>query len=199
MILHTDVILRTAAIGCRLQPSITPCAYPTATQALQRRHAAFSTLSRRRTLKAEEGPPFSTRSHAIVRYSSSIPSPANAVPVATSRSIPLPSDLDWNTFFQLRKSRRRYQLGGSICTSLFSMAGGAQSLAHSDMDWIVGQIPLDPFITLGLITFSCGGIGWLLGPVIGTGIFNTLNRKYIAQMAMVSLGCLTIPQYTSRC
>jgi mitochondrial import inner membrane translocase subunit TIM23 len=94
--------------------------------------------------------------------------------------------LDWNTFFQLRKSRRRLQLGSSIGTSLASMVGGAQGLAMSDMDAIVGQIPLDPFITLGLITFGCGGVGWLLGPIVGTGIFNMMNRKYVGQMAMVS-------------
>jgi len=67
------------------------------------------------------------------------------------------------------------------------MVGGAQGLAMSDMDAIVGQIPLDPFITLGLITFGCGGVGWLLGPIVGTGIFNMMNRKYVGQMAMVSL------------
>lgn len=67
------------------------------------------------------------------------------------------------------------------------MVGGAQGLAMSDMDAIVGQIPLDPFITLGLITFGCGGVGWLLGPIVGTGIFNTMNRKYVGQMAMVSI------------
>jgi len=94
--------------------------------------------------------------------------------------------LDWNTFFQLRKSRRRLQLGSSIATSVASMVGGAQGLAMSDMDAIVGQIPLDPFITLGLITFGCGGMGWLLGPIVGTGIFNMMNRKYVGQMAMVS-------------
>jgi import inner membrane translocase subunit TIM23 len=52
----------------------------------------------------------------------------------------------------------------------------------SDMDSLVAQIPLDPFITLGLITFTCGGIGWLMGPIVGTGIFNVRNRKFRAQM-----------------
>lgn len=52
----------------------------------------------------------------------------------------------------------------------------------SDMDKLVSQIPLDPFITLGLITFSCGGIGWLLGPIVGTGIFNTMNSKTRGEM-----------------
>ncbi len=71
------------------------------------------------------------------------------------------------------------------------MLGGAQGLAMSDMDAIVGQIPLDPFITLGLITFGCGGVGWLLGPIVGTGIFNMMNRKYVPQMAMVSFEIVT--------
>lgn len=62
------------------------------------------------------------------------------------------------------------------------MLGGAQALAMSDMDAIVGQIPLDPFITLGLMTFSCGGIGWLVGPVVGTGVFNMTNSKHRGEM-----------------
>lgn len=77
------------------------------------------------------------------------------------------------------------QLGASVGTTAFGMLGGAQILAMSDMDKIVSQVPLDPFITLGLITFSCGGLGWLMGPVVGTGIFNTLNRKYIPEMNLV--------------
>jgi import inner membrane translocase subunit TIM23 len=39
-------------------------------------------------------------------------------------------------------------------------------------DSFVSQIPLDPFITLGLTTFACGGIGWLVGPILGTAVFN---------------------------
>jgi import inner membrane translocase subunit TIM23 len=66
------------------------------------------------------------------------------------------------------------------------MVGGAQALAVSDMDWIVSQLPLDPFITLGLITFSAGGLGWLLGPIVGTGIFNAMNRKALGEMTRVS-------------
>lgn len=50
------------------------------------------------------------------------------------------------------------------------------------MDAIVGQIPLDPMVTLGLITMACGGTGWLAGPSVGTGVFNWRNRKFRAQM-----------------
>lgn len=46
----------------------------------------------------------------------------------------------------------------------------------------MGQIPLDPFITLGLVTFVCGGAGWLTGPILGTAAFNMKNRKFREQM-----------------
>lgn len=59
---------------------------------------------------------------------------------------------------------------------------GAQALTRSDMDALVSQIPLDPFITLGLITFTCGGVGWLAGPIVGTGLFNYRNRNFRVQM-----------------
>lgn len=55
-------------------------------------------------------------------------------------------------------------------------------LSRSDMDALVSQIPLDPFITLGLITFACGGAGWLIGPTIGSLAFNWRNRKFRVQM-----------------
>jgi import inner membrane translocase subunit TIM23 len=126
----------------------------------------------------------------IVRHSSSIQSPAGPGPSSSgtnAAAFTLPEDrLDWNTFFKLRKTRRRLQLGTSVATAVASMGGGAQALALSDMDAIVEQIPLDPFTSLGLITFACGGIGWLMGPIVGTGIFNMMNKKYISQMATVS-------------
>jgi mitochondrial import inner membrane translocase subunit TIM23 len=50
------------------------------------------------------------------------------------------------------------------------------------MDPLVGQIPLDPFITMGLITFTCGGAGWLIGPTIGSKVFNWKHKQYIPQM-----------------
>lgn len=50
------------------------------------------------------------------------------------------------------------------------------------MDWLVSNIPLDPFISLGLMTFTCAGAGWLVGPIVGTGLFNVQNRKFRSQM-----------------
>lgn len=92
--------------------------------------------------------------------------------------------LDWNTFFQLRKKRRWYQQFFSFTASIGGVISATQILLHSDLEAFlsVSQISLDPFITLGLVTFTCGGLGWLLGPAAGTVLFNLKNRELRAQI-----------------
>lgn len=40
----------------------------------------------------------------------------------------------------------------------------------------------------GLATLSCGAVGWLAGPVLGSSAFGVMNSKYMEQIAEV--GCL---------
>ncbi|KAL0938580.1 uncharacterized protein CTRU02_205190 [Colletotrichum truncatum] len=90
--------------------------------------------------------------------------------------------LDWNSFFALRKSRRRWQLGFSVVSFGASFVGGATVLATGIADPLVTQIPLDPFITMGLMTMSFGALGWLAGPSLGSLVFYTLNKRWKTQM-----------------
>lgn len=181
MLARTELCLRTAAVNCRFQPTLTATnSYHTTIPS--KNQSQQPQTSRPRLITSKKSPSQSTSQ--IVRYASTTASTANTASTAQ----PLSSQADqltWNAFFKLRKTRRRIQLGSSVGTSFGGMLAGAQALAVSDMDSLVGQVPLDPFITLGLITFSCGGVGWLLGPIVGTGIFNTMNRKYIPDMAAV--------------
>ncbi|KAF8866656.1 Pam17-domain-containing protein [Acephala macrosclerotiorum] len=173
--------LRTAAIGCRLQPTLlTPCTYSTTSSPSPLQSKESSTVPKRRVPIARHNVAFKSTT-PIVRYASSVSSSPSSTPSPESQAISS-EKLDWNTFFKLRKTRRWYQLGSSIGTGIGGFMGGAQVLTRSDMDAIVGQIPLDPFITLGLITFTCGGVGWLAGPIVGTAAFNWRNRKFRGQM-----------------
>lgn len=92
--------------------------------------------------------------------------------------------LDWNTFFALRKSRRRWQLLFSVASSLAAGTGGALVLTTGAADALVSQVPLDPMITLGLMVFASAALGWLVGPSIGSQVFYVINRKYKAQMTV---------------
>ncbi|QKX54552.1 uncharacterized protein TRUGW13939_01639 [Talaromyces rugulosus] len=93
--------------------------------------------------------------------------------------------LDWNTFFKLRTSRRRYSLVSSILASLASTAVGVQVLSAQDIDTMGAQVMgLDPFIVLGLATAACGALGWLAGPVLGNTAWGLVNRRYRGGVAI---------------
>ncbi|KAI9833487.1 MAG: hypothetical protein M1819_003645 [Sarea resinae] len=110
-------------------------------------------------------------------------STASASP-ATSASTASPAHLDWNTFLQLRKVRRRYTLAASIATSLGTTLIGVQFLSHQDIEALSGQFfGLDPFVVLGIATAVFGASGWLLGPFFGERLFLTVNKKFKLEIA----------------
>ena len=115
--------------------------------------------------------------------------PARARRASTAAAEPQTPTLDWDTYFQLRKTRRRIQV-------LFSVGGGAAGgtagsylLASGAAEPLVGLIPLDPFFTMGLMAFASATLGWLLGPIVGSGVFNMWHRKIRPQMAAVGRCC----------
>ncbi|KAI6607753.1 hypothetical protein MCOR12_000175 [Pyricularia oryzae] len=92
--------------------------------------------------------------------------------------------LDWNTFFRLRTLRRRWQLAFSGLMCAGSAGGGAIFLGSGSLDSLVSQLPLDPFFTLGLMTFGFAALGWLVGPILGSAAFNVLHRSTKRQMTL---------------
>ncbi|KAJ5761218.1 Presequence translocated-associated motor subunit pam17 [Penicillium odoratum] len=92
--------------------------------------------------------------------------------------------LDWNSFFKLRASRRRYSLASSIATSLVSTTAGVQILSSQDLESLGAQVMgLDPFVVLGMATAACGAVGWLLGPIVGNGLWGLVYRRFAPSVA----------------
>ncbi|KAJ5644160.1 Presequence translocated-associated motor subunit pam17 [Penicillium longicatenatum] len=92
--------------------------------------------------------------------------------------------LDWNSFFKLRASRRRYSLASSIATSLVSTTAGVQILSAQDLESLGAQVMgLDPFVVLGMATAACGAVGWLLGPIVGNGLWGLVYRRFAPSVA----------------
>ncbi|KAL2004717.1 hypothetical protein VTN00DRAFT_3245 [Thermoascus crustaceus] len=87
--------------------------------------------------------------------------------------------LDWNSFFKLRASRRRYSLASSILSSIATTAIGVQILSTQDLENLGAQVMgLDPFVVLGMATAACGAIGWLVGPFLGNAVWGLVYRRY---------------------
>ena len=160
--------------------------------------SAPSSSCSRSTVTDRKAPTLVIRQTSSRRHASTVSSNPNdqdaaaAAAAAAKQQAAHPNEppLDWNTFFALRKSRRRWQLTFSIATSAVGGTAGALFLSTGSADWAVNQIPLDPLVTLGLMTFGFAALGWLVGPAIGSQIFYILNRKYRSQMALVSLSDL---------
>ena len=95
--------------------------------------------------------------------------------------------LDWDSFFKLRASRRRYSLASSIVSSAVSTTVGVQVLSGQDLEHLGATVMgLDPFVVLGLATAACGAVGWLLGPALGNGVWGLVYRKYKPSVNTVS-------------
>ena len=100
--------------------------------------------------------------------------------------------LDWNTFFQLRKVRRRYNLAASLGTSAATTLAGISILSQQEVESMGGQLfGLDPIVVLGLATAGFGAAGWLAGPMLGNAAFGVVNKRYKGQVALVRLAIST--------
>ncbi|KAG8157289.1 hypothetical protein KVR01_012997 [Diaporthe batatas] len=194
--------------GCALQPillrSTTSCPYSTIVTAASPFASVRSKLSDSRTTatpSAKPSPPSSpatitsptlttARRQPAARYSTDQAADAAAAQRAAqraeayARSNPDMPPLDWDSFFQLRKTRRRWQVGFSVLMSLGSGAAGAVVLGSGAADALTNQIPLDPILTLGLITLGCTAMGWVVGPSLGNAVFYLIKRKYKAPMTV---------------
>lgn len=113
---------------------------------------------------------------------------------SSASSAPRPDEakLDWNSFFKLRTTRRRYSVASSVVTSLATTVFGVQYLSTQDIESLGAQVMgLDPIVVLGMATMACGAAGWLLGPFVGNGLWSLVNRKYTAAFTRVGLvACL---------
>ncbi|KAI1498754.1 Pam17-domain-containing protein [Biscogniauxia marginata] len=154
------------------------CPYSTLVVLTQRQcpaQTAKQISTRTQTASREPAAPlrcqFTARRHATTASApSSAPSPQNPPPSAAEPK------LDWNSFFTLRKTRRRFQVVSSIFTMFVGGTAGATLLVNMEMEWLLNKVPMDPFFALGLITLSFAGLGWLAGPSLGSALFHTFKR-----------------------
>lgn len=79
--------------------------------------------------------------------------------------------MTWPQFFKLRKKERVFNTVSSVVSSIVFINGSWIYLSTLEIDPTQTIFGFDPLvaITVGMIT--CGGIGWLLGPVLGTALF----------------------------
>ncbi|KAL2001090.1 hypothetical protein VTN02DRAFT_2239 [Thermoascus thermophilus] len=210
--MHLSVIhgpMRTTAVlGARMCPAtLAPFSYSTTMPSFQNR--AASSVSRcsgvapvdkqpPALLKARPQAPRPIVLPSVRANSTSTPSKPSATASPSASTPPQTGDdyLDWNTFFKLRTSRRRYALASSIACSLATTAVGVQILSTQDLETLGAQVMgLDPFVVLGMATAACGAVGWLVGPFLGNAVWGVLYRRYKPAVQVVCFSFLYIYIY----
>lgn len=128
--------------------------------------------------------PAPVQSQFIARRNASTATTPNTNPASSSTSTTADPPLDWNSFFTLRKTRRRFQVFSSLITMSIGGTAGAMLLVNMDMDWLLSKVPMDPFFALGIMTMSFAGLGWLAGPSVGSSLFYVFKRGVKKPMAV---------------
>ncbi|KAL1852243.1 hypothetical protein Plec18167_006056 [Paecilomyces lecythidis] len=191
--------LRTAALCTRISGPLAPFAYSTSSSFQQscrsvstkQRHQAgtiskcqnnlsFQNIHQQDMLNSSRSQHVPSITKVVIRSNST-----TSTDSTKSSSYTQGAPLDWNTFFKLRTSRRRYSLGSSIIASMASTAIGVQVLSGQDLENLGAQVMgLDPFIVLGLATAACGAAGWLAGPFLGNAVWGLVHRRYKSGVAV---------------
>lgn len=97
---------------------------------------------------------------------------ASTTSQASAPATPAPEILTWNRFFDLRRKRRFINLGASIITATITVGVAAPIIANQDIDTWGAQVSgMDPFVVLGVTTFTVAIAGWMCGPTFGTAAF----------------------------
>ncbi|KAI2966980.1 hypothetical protein CBS147323_5204 [Aspergillus niger] len=160
--------MRTAMLSGRLtSKTLGPFAHPSSCtnplyQALsQTRTASTSSMRVRSTQTLKPTTALRPSTTTTQLPSSLVLCRANSSAAAAAKSETV--RLDWDSFFKLRASRRRYSLASSIVSSLFTTVIGVQVLSTQDLESLGAQVMgLDPFVVLGMATAACGAAGWLI-------------------------------------
>lgn len=97
------------------------------------------------------------------------------------------TQLTWDEFLKLRKTRRYISLVSSIGTAVGSTAIAVPIMAQYEVEnQIAALTGLDPFIGIGLTITAIGGVGWLLGPFVGNTAFGIWKSSLRGEIARVS-------------
>lgn len=149
-----------------------------------------------------------TQLHASLAPRATLPSIASKIPSGriasqcksqtirhastTSQSAPAavaPEILTWNRFFDLRRKRRFINLGASIVCAVATVGIAAPIIANQDIDTWGAQISgMDPFVVLGVTTFTVAIAGWMCGPTFGTAGFKVWAGRRGWNTAIAQVG-----------
>ncbi|KAI0707955.1 Pam17-domain-containing protein [Earliella scabrosa] len=85
--------------------------------------------------------------------------------------------LPWQEYLSIRKLKRRWETAVTIPTTIGGFVGGISYFGNLEMDPSKPIFNIDPMFVYGAATLGCAGLGYLIGPVIGSSIWRLTHRR----------------------
>ncbi|EJF66322.1 mitochondrial import protein Pam17 [Dichomitus squalens] len=85
--------------------------------------------------------------------------------------------LPWQEYLAIRKRKRRWETAVTIPTTVAGFVGGISYFGNLEMDPNKPIFNVDPMFVYGAATLGCAGLGYLIGPVIGSSIWRLTHRR----------------------
>ncbi|AMD22481.1 HHL289Wp [Eremothecium sinecaudum] len=89
------------------------------------------------------------------------------------------SALTWEEFFKLRKQENRINTGSSLFTAFVGTNLSWVYLSTMQIDPTQMIFGFDPLLVICAGLFASGGLGYLFGPLLGSGIFKLKNKQIL--------------------
>jgi len=105
------------------------------------------------------------------RSVSSSASSAAATPVRQSRT------LTWPDYLAIRGQKRKWEMAATIPAIFLGFGAGAAYFGSRDIDATKPIFGFDPLYVYGFATMACGGLGYLIGPTIGSSFWRLTHRR----------------------
>ncbi|PBK78816.1 mitochondrial import protein Pam17 [Armillaria solidipes] len=85
--------------------------------------------------------------------------------------------LNWAEYLALRGSRHKWQTAMTIPSCALGLFGGAAYFGSLDTDPMKPIWGIDPFIFYGACTAACMGVGYIVGPTLGSALWRIVYRR----------------------
>ncbi|KAL4077218.1 mitochondrial import protein Pam17 [Scleroderma yunnanense] len=85
--------------------------------------------------------------------------------------------LTWSKYLDIRRRKRRWETAVTIPCTLLGLAGGVAYFGSMETDATKPIMGVDPLFFYGGCTIACMGLGYLVGPIIGSACWRLTHRR----------------------
>ncbi|KAI0780386.1 mitochondrial import protein Pam17-domain-containing protein [Trametes elegans] len=104
-----------------------------------------------------------------------VPNPSSTVGKQPSQAEK--ETLPWQEYLTIRKRKRRWETAVTIPATAAGFFAGVSYFGTLEVDPTKPIFNIDPMYVYGAATLGCAGMGYLLGPVIGSSIWRLTHRR----------------------